>query len=177
MAALALLAVWIWRRKIPTIVVSCILLSIIFAPVQAQSASRRECAKAWFEDHGSGQSGPSRRIRLLGRLQSRSNNRIIQTCDEASSILDALRFASVEAGKEDSAAGFSAYLAKMEEELTHSGLGFSSVVDAVIKLMDPWNRPFGTLEVKAKTGRCHILLNGDQVGFTNWIPPPRTRRL
>ena len=86
-----------------------------------------------------------------------------------SSVLDTLRFAAVQAGKADSASAFTAYLASMDVELGASGLGFSTVVDAVISLMDPWNKPLGTLEVKASKGRCHILLNGDQVGFTNWI--------
>jgi hypothetical protein len=168
-SALALLAVWMLRRRAPPILASCILLLLIFPPAHAQSVSRRKCAATWFKDRLAAEDDGHLAESVLGRLQSRSGNRKIETCTEVSSILDALRFAAINAHNEDSSSGFAGYLAAIEKELNNPGLGFSAVVDSVITLMTPWDRPLGTLEVKAAKGRCHILLNGGEVGFTNWI--------
>jgi hypothetical protein len=168
-AALVLLAIWMVRRKTPSILATILLLGVILPSGHAQADSQRDCAAAWFKDRLAAANDGRLAESVLGRLQSRSGNHKIRSCTEVSSVLDTLRFAASKAGKADSASDFTEYLSAMEEELTNSGLGFSTVVDYVIKGMAIWDAPFGVLEVKALKGRCIILLNGDEVGFTNWI--------
>lgn len=169
-AALVLLAIWILRRKAVSLVATSVLLGLLVSggPATAQTVAVGDCAASWFQSRFGERRGGQESASVLDRVQKRAQGQRIASCTDAESLLDGLRLASVTAGNPDTAAAFGAYLAGVDRELKALGLGSNSVLDMLLEIMAPWNRPLGTLHVKAQRGTCEILLNGKLVGLTEW---------
>jgi hypothetical protein len=166
---LMLLAVWLFRRKTKIVVAVLILFSCCAIPARAAAVDEQQCVQHWSKDRRlSLESAGDVALDLLRRLGRVKEAKPIKTCDDIEIVLDTLRFDSTLAGNEDTSTAFNEYIKSLDSELSHTELSSSDIVQALIKLMAIWDKPFGVLSVRSSNGRFAVLIDGVERGFTNW---------
>jgi hypothetical protein len=170
--AVTLLGVWLFRPRKAALVLFMVMAGCV-PEAKAQEFSAKPCIQNWYKDRlGSSEAPADRAIDVLRKIEKKPEARKVKSCVDVESVLDELRFSSVQAGKPDTSAGFDSYLAGLDDELNHPGLTASAIVHSIIELMSPWDESLAVLSVRARNGTYQILLNATEVGLTNW-----TRRL
>jgi hypothetical protein len=167
---LMLLSVWLFRRKNKIIVASLILLSCCAAPVRSANVDEKQCVAHWTQDRKlDAELNQQLLLELIHSVGSIKDAKPIRSCQDIEIVLDTLRFDSALAGNADTSAAFNSYLKSIQSELSSPDLGTSDIVQGLVKLMAIWDKSFGVLSVRSSKGPFTVLIDGEEMGFTNWI--------
>jgi hypothetical protein len=169
-AGLILLSVWLFRRNSKIVIAALILFCCCSSPAPAAAVGEQQCLQHWSKDRGLRlESEEDVVVDLLHRLGRVKDAKTIKNCADIEVILDTLRFDSTLAGNEDTSTAFNRYVKSIDSELSHTELSSSDVVQALVKLMAIWDKPFGVLSVRSSKGPFTVLIDGVERGFTNWL--------
>jgi hypothetical protein len=169
-AGLTLLSVWLFRRKGKIVVAALLLWSCYAVPARGEAVDHKQCVQHWTEDRKLG-AGLNQELLLnvVHRVGSIKDARPVESCEEIEIVLDKLRFESILAGNKDQASDFNSYVKSLQNELSHPDLSTSDTVRSLVRLMSVWEKPFGVLSVRSAKGSFTVLIDGAEIGVTNWI--------
>lgn len=138
---------------------------------QRKGFAEKECAQGWFKERFNVDvQDVSGVLDLIHKVEKRSKLRGPSSCIDENAVLDEVRFSSFHTGAQDTEQEFDKYVTSLNMELSNPDASTSSVIHSVIDLLSPWdNGSLEVLNIKASRGPCTILLNGTEIGLTNWI--------
>jgi hypothetical protein len=169
-AGLTLLSVWLFRRKGTVVAAALLLLSCSAGSLHGATVDDKQCVEHWAEDRKlEGGLNQGQLLDVVHRVGSIKDAKPLQSCEEIEIVLDELRFESILAGNKDGSSDFNSYVKSLQSELSHPDLSTSDIVRSLVRLMAVWEKPFGVLSVRSAKGSFTVLIDGAEIGVTNWI--------
>jgi hypothetical protein len=168
-AALILLALWLFRPPKKYTVTLSVFLALSFAArAQDQASVGSVCLSDWEKGREMRltQTGRATAAAILEKLAQRAGLRSPAPCDYTMSLLDELRWDAYVVKQDDSTKAMESYLKTIDQELRKPGLSMGEVVTKLVTISQVWRGASGLLIVESQTKGTPILLDGTEAGMT-----------